>query len=110
MISKLSIFLSLLLVATSVLPAEPLAPPEVKALLERIRAKRADAPQVQADFQEEKVVHLMNKPISSVGQVWFQKPNKFRREVKGNSPSITVSDGQQFGSTTRNSSRPSIIR
>ena len=51
---------------------------------------------MQADFQEEKTVHLMNKPISSAGKVWFQKPNKFRREVKGNSPSITVSDGQQL--------------
>jgi chaperone LolA len=60
------------------------------------RARRAGAPQVQADFQEEKTVHLMNKPISSTGKVWFQKPNKFRREVKGNSPSITVSDGQQL--------------
>ena len=76
--------------------AEPLGPPEVKALLDRIRAKRAGAPQVQADFQEEKTVHLMNKPIQSSGKVWFQKPDKFRREVTGNSPSITVSDGQQL--------------
>ena len=36
----------------------------------------------------------MNKPISSTGKVWFQPPNKFRREVTGNSPSVTVSDGQ----------------
>jgi chaperone LolA len=76
--------------------AEPLAPNDVKVLLERIRAKQASAPQVQADFQEHKDVHLMNQPISSSGKVWFQKPNKFRREVKGNSPSVTVSDGQQL--------------
>ena len=76
--------------------AQSLPPNEVKSLFDRIRAKRASAPQVQADFQEEKEVHLMNKPISSTGKVWFQKPNKFRREVKGNSPSITVSDGQQL--------------
>ena len=95
MISKLSL-LSLSLVATAVAQAEPLAPSEVKALLDQIRAKRASAPQVQADFQEEKTVHLMNKPISSAGKVWFQNPNKFRREVHGNSPSITVSDGQQL--------------
>jgi chaperone LolA len=84
------------LVALTPAPAEPLAPDEVKGLLDQIRAKRAGAPQVQADFQEEKTVHLMNQPISSAGKVWFQKPNKFRREVKGNSPSITVSDGQQL--------------
>jgi len=95
MISKLSL-LSLSLVATALAQAEPLAPPEVKALHNQIRAKRASAPQVQADFQEEKTVHLMNQPIRSAGKVWFQKPNKFRREVKGNSPSITVSDGQQL--------------
>ena len=95
MISKLSL-LSLFLLAIAVAQAEPLAPPEVKALLDQIRAKRASAPQVQADFQEEKTVHLMNQPIRSAGKVWFQKPNKFRREVQGNSPSITISDGQQL--------------
>jgi len=95
MIFKIAL-LSLFLVATAALAAEPLAPADVKSLLERIRAKRADAPQVQADFEEEKTVHLMSKPISSSGKVWFAKPNKFRREVKGNSPSITVSDGQQL--------------
>ena len=96
MISKPSIFLSLVFVAIAATQAEPLAPPDVKALLDQIRARRAGAPQLEADFQEEKTVHLMNKPISSTGKVWFQKPNKFRREVKGNSPSITVSDGQQL--------------
>jgi chaperone LolA len=96
MISKPSLFLSLVFVAIAAAQAEPLAPPDVKALLEQIRVRRAGAPQLEADFQEGKTVHLMNKPISSAGKVWFQKPNKFRREVKGNSPSITVSDGQQL--------------
>ena len=96
MISKLSLFLSLFFVALAAAPAEPLAPVDVKALLDQIRARRAAAPQVQADFQEEKTVHLMNKPIHSAGKVWFQKPNKFRREVQGNSPSITISDGAQL--------------
>jgi outer membrane lipoprotein carrier protein len=76
--------------------ADTLSSSDVKNLLERIREKRAAAPHVQADFQEEKVIRLMNKPIVSSGKVWFQAPNKFRREVKGNSPSITVSDGQQL--------------
>jgi outer membrane lipoprotein-sorting protein len=106
MISKLSLLL-LSLVVTAVAHAEPLAPSEVKALLDQIRAKRASAPQVQADFQEEKTVHLMNKPIRSAGKVWFQNPNKFRREVQGNSPSITVSDGQQLWIYYPNSNRPS---
>lgn len=76
--------------------AQSLSPADVKGLLERIREKRAAAPQVQADFQEDKNVHLLNKPIASSGKVWFQSPNKFRREAKGNAPSVTVSDGQQL--------------
>lgn len=76
--------------------AEPLSPPDVKALLGRIKEKRAGAPQIHADFQEEKAIKMMNKPVVSAGKVWFQAPNKFRREVKGNSPSVTVSDGQQL--------------
>ncbi len=86
----LFLFLSLF---APLLQAEPLSPGDLKALLARIREKRAAAPQVQADFQEEKTVHLLNKPITSSGKIWFQSPNKFRREAKGNAPSITVSDG-----------------
>ena len=94
--TKFALISSLLLIAFAAVQAEPLTPADVRALLDDTRKKRAGAPQVQADFQEEKTVHLMSKPISSAGKVWFQKPNKFRREVQGNSPSITVSDGQQL--------------
>lgn len=76
--------------------AQPLSPADIKSLLARIREKRAASPQVQADFQETKNVHMLNKPITSAGKVWFQSPNKFRREAKGSSPSVTVSDGQQL--------------
>jgi outer membrane lipoprotein carrier protein len=82
--------------ATSWASAGPLSSTDVKNLVAHIRDKRAQAPQAQADFEEEKVVHLLNKPITSSGKVWFQAPNKFRREVKGNSPSVTVSDGHQL--------------
>ena len=80
----------------SLLQAEPLSPVDLKALLGRIKEKRGAAPQLQADFQEEKNVKMLNKPIVSSGKIWFQSPNKFRREAKGNSPSITVSNGQQL--------------
>jgi chaperone LolA len=73
MIAKQSLLLCLFLIGAIAAQAEPLAPPAVKTLLDRIRAKRAGA-----------------------GRVWFAVPNKFRREVKGNSPSVTVSDGQQL--------------
>jgi len=89
----LSLFLSFV---GSLVQAEPLAPGDLKTLLNRIREKRATAPQVQAEFQEEKTMRMMNKPVASSGKVWFQAPNKFRREVRGNSPSVTASDGQQL--------------
>jgi outer membrane lipoprotein-sorting protein len=93
-----SLFTTLVFLAaiSSAFAQQPLSPADVKSLLARIRDRRAAAPSVQADFVEEKVIHLMNKPIASAGTVWFQAPNKFRREVKGNSPSITVCDGQQL--------------
>src|SRR6058998_3093037 len=72
--------------------AAPLSEAELKNLLASIRQNRT----TQADFQEERVIRLMKKPLLSSGTVWFQPPNKFRREVKGNSPSVTVSDGRQL--------------
>src|SRR5216110_2016029 len=70
----------------------PLSEADLKNLLSGIRQNRS----TQADFQEERMIRLMKKPIVSSGRIWFQPPNKFRREVKGNSPSITVSDGRQL--------------
>jgi outer membrane lipoprotein-sorting protein len=88
-----SLFAPLAFIAlTSVAISETLSQTEVDNLLSRIRENRI----THADFQEEKVIRLMTKPIVSSGKVWFQPPNKFRREVKGNSPSLTVSDGRQL--------------
>jgi outer membrane lipoprotein-sorting protein len=77
---------------TFVARGAPLSEAELKNLLAAIRQNRT----TQADFQEERVMRLMKKPIVSSGAVWFKPPNKFRREVKGNSPSITVSDGRDL--------------
>src|SRR5438093_6185878 len=76
----------------SVAKSAPLSEVELKNLLSAIRQNRT----TQADFQEERVMRLMKKPVVSSGTVWFQPPNKFRREVKGNSPSVTVSDGREL--------------
>ena len=84
--------LFVLLALTSVASTAPLSEADLKNLLAGIRANRT----TQADFQEERVMRLMKKPIVSSGQIWFQPPNKFRREVKGSSPSVTVSDGRQL--------------
>jgi len=77
---------------TSIGKTAPLSEADLKNLLAGIRQNRS----TQADFQEERVIRLMKNPILSSGTVWFQPPNKFRREVKGNSPSVTVSDGRQL--------------
>ena len=77
---------------TSIARTAPLSEADLKNLLAGIRQNRS----TQADFQEQRVLRLMKKPILSSGTIWFQPPNKFRREVKGNSPSVTVSDGRQL--------------
>jgi outer membrane lipoprotein-sorting protein len=81
-----------LLALTSTGKTTPLSEADLKNLLAGIRQNRS----TQADFQEERVIRLMKKPIVSSGRIWFQPPNKFRREVKGNLPSVTVSDGRQL--------------
>src|ERR1700704_1751065 len=86
----LPIFLFLAL--TCMANSAPLSEADLKNLLARIRQNRI----TQADFQEQRMIRLMKKPIHSSGKIWFQPPNKFRREVKGSSPSITVSDGRQL--------------
>ena len=82
----------LLVLLTCIANSAPVSEAELKNLLASIRQNRT----TQADFQEQRVIRLMKKPILSSGKVWFQPPNKFRREVKGSSPSLTVSDGRQL--------------
>ncbi len=77
---------------TSVAKSAPISDSELKNLLAAVRQNRS----TQADFQEQRVIRLMKNPVVSSGTVSFQPPNKFRREVKGNSPSITVSSGHEL--------------
>ena len=76
----------------SIANSAPVSEPDLKNLLAQIRQNRI----TQADFQEQRVIRLMKKPVLSSGKVWFQPPNKFRREVTGSSPSLTMSDGRQL--------------
>ena len=76
----------------SLVKGTPVSESELKTLLAAIRQNRS----TQADFQEQRVIRLMKNPVMSSGIVWFQAPNKFRREVKGSSPSVTVSDGRDL--------------
>jgi outer membrane lipoprotein-sorting protein len=63
-------------------------------LLKQLQAIREKQPGAQADFTEEKTTHLLNKPLVSEGSVWFQIPDRFRREVRGSNSSITVNNGK----------------
>ena len=80
------------LTLTSIARTAPLSEADLKTLLAAIRQNRT----TQADFQERRAIRLMKNPVLSSGMVSFQPPNKFRREVKGNSPSVTVSDGREL--------------
>src|SRR5436190_12104879 len=84
--------ISLFVALTCIANSTPLSEGDLKNLLAGIRQNRT----TQADFQEQRMIRLMKKPIVNSGKVWFHPPNKFRREVKGSSPSLTVSDGQQL--------------
>lgn len=95
---KISALLCIALIAaTSPLraadPAE-LTPAETTALLKHLQELRDKQPGAEADFTEEKTSHLVLKPLVSEGSVAFQSPDKFRREVKGSNPSLSVSDGK----------------
>ena len=80
------------LTLTSIARTAPLSEADLKTRLAAIRQNRT----TQADFQERRAIRLMKNPVLSSGMVSFQPPNKFRREVKGNSPSVTVSDGREL--------------
>ena len=88
-----SLFVALF--ATSAQAAD-LSPTETQTLLQTLEAKRAKSPSMTADFVEEKTTRLLSKPLITAGTIVFQSPNKFRREVTGKSPSLTVSNGQKL--------------
>jgi outer membrane lipoprotein-sorting protein len=76
-----TIFLPIVFVAalTCITNSAPVSEAQLKNLLAAIRQNRS----TPADFPEQRVIRLMKNPVQSSGTVWFQPPNKFRREVKG---------------------------
>lgn len=91
---KISAALCIALFAGFTLNAAELSPTESAALLKQLQEMRDKQPAAQADFREEKVTHLLTKPLISEGTVSFEAPNKFRREVKGANSSLSMSDGK----------------
>ena len=92
------ILLATLVLLVVSLPARSaeLSAAESQALLRNLENQRAKFPSLTADFTEEKTSHLLTKPLKSSGTLAFSVPNRFRREVTGKSPSITVSNGQKL--------------
>lgn len=76
--------------------SEALTPPERAELLTRLQNAHAKSPGFQANFSEERTSRLLKKPITSSGKIAFQIPNKFRREVTGANPSVTVCNGKEL--------------
>ena len=73
--------------------AQQLSADDEKALLTKLREQRAQFPALTAEFTEERTTHLLNKPIRGTGTIAFHAPGKFRRELRGTSPSLTVCNG-----------------
>lgn len=74
--------------------ASELQPTECSDLMTRLKTLIEKNPSFKADFIEERTSHLLNKPLTTEGTVEFSIPDKFRREVKGNNPSTTITDGK----------------
>ncbi len=91
---KIRIALLLPILLSGFVHAAELTPPERADLLKKLRELHEKEPSLESNFIEEKTTHLLKKPLSSEGTVWFQSPDKFRREVHGNSPSTTVCNGK----------------
>ena len=85
-----------LLLSSAITHAQQLSADDEKALLTRLREQRAQFPALTADFTEERTTHLLNKPIRGTGTIAFHAPGKFRREIKGASPSLTVCNGREL--------------
>lgn len=90
------VFALLFLLLPLSLHAAELTPADTQTLMKNLQEHRTKSPSLSAEFTEERTSHLLNKPLTSEGNIAFQVPNKFRREITGRSPSITVSNGQKL--------------
>ncbi len=88
--------LALSLAFTLAANAQELTADEQKSLIEKLQSQRTKLPALTAEFTEERTTRLVNKPIVSSGTISFQAPDKFRREVKGNTPTLAVCNGREL--------------
>jgi len=90
--------LGLVLLLLVVIPAaghtEPLSENATTDLLKKMTDSRAGIVGVRKDFVETKTSRLSVRPIQSKGTLFLAPPDRFRREVAGSNPSITICNGE----------------
>jgi len=82
------------LLAAGVACAGELGPAEIDGLIARLQALKRDHPGVVARFREERFLKIRTQPLVLDGKLELMSPDKFRREIIGKNPSVTISDGQ----------------
>jgi outer membrane lipoprotein-sorting protein len=88
------IALGALITSHSAFAAKEFGPTEKAELLKKLEHVRNAHPAIQSNFVEEKTTPLLNKPVITQGTIFFQYPNKFRRDITGKNPSTTVCNGK----------------
>lgn len=86
--------LAALAILTLSAQAAEMSPEDRASLLARIEALHAKSGAVAAGFTERRNSRLLQQPLVSEGEISFQTPGKFRRELRGANPSLAVSNGQ----------------
>jgi outer membrane lipoprotein-sorting protein len=76
--------------------AAPLSQDEINDLVQRLEAVYKNRTSLEANFREERHMSILKEPIVNQGKIWFTPPDKIRREITGNSPSVTVIDGRKM--------------
>lgn len=82
------------LILTGSASAQELTTEQRAAFLKELDAFKAKHPTLEADFTEERTSRLLKEPVVSKGTISFQTPNRFRREMTGDNPSLTISNGK----------------
>ena len=92
--AALVLTLLLLLPSVRAFSAAELSAPERADLLKQLEGIRAKYSSLESEFVEEKTTPLLNHPVVTQGTLYFQYPNKFRRDITGKNASTTVCNGK----------------
>ncbi len=91
---KFLLVILLFIAAHPVSAADALSASERSTVLARLAAIHRRNPGMTASFVEKKTSRLLKDPLVTSGTIAFKAPDKFRRNVTGNSPSLSVCDGR----------------